>query len=143
MNDTFENGHDKLADATRDKLKELSKAMLRLHKTLLDAAKAEYEAANGAIQSVNQYFQLVIDDPHFAWLRKISSLVALIDEAVSVRRPATEAEASALMNEAVLLIDFKDADEDFNDKFQNALQKTPDAVIGYNEVRNLLNADGE
>lgn len=134
MNTEFENGHDNLSDATRGNLKNLSKAMLRLHKVLLDAAKLEYEAKNGKITNVNQYFQLVIDDPHFAWLRKISSLIALIDEAVSIRRPATETEARGLQNEAQLLLNFQDADENFNEKFQNALQSNTDAVLNYNDA---------
>ncbi|HEX8248522.1 MAG TPA: hypothetical protein VF599_10145 [Pyrinomonadaceae bacterium] len=123
-----------LNEETRRKLKQLSKAFLRLHKTLLDGAKAEYEAKNGRIASVNQYLQLVLDDPHFAWLRKMSSLIALIDEAVSIRRPAAETEAQALFGEAKLLLSFEDADAEFNDKFQNALQKNPDAVLSYNDA---------
>jgi hypothetical protein len=123
-----------LADETRHQLKHLSKTFLRLHKTLLEAAKVEYEAKNGTIKSVNQYFQLVLDDQHFAWLRKMSSLIALIDEATSLRRPATEAEARALLSEAKILLNFQDADEEFNNKFQAALQKNSDAVINYNEA---------
>jgi hypothetical protein len=134
MSTEFENGHDTLKDETRANLKNLSKAMLRLHKTLLDAAKLDYEAKHGRIASVNLYFQLVIDDLHFAWLRKISSLIALIDEAVSVRRPAIESEARALLNEAQLLLNFQDADEDFNSKFQNALQTNTVAVLNYNDT---------
>lgn len=138
MNTETENGHDKLTDETRGNLKNLSKAMLRLHKTLLDAAKLDYEAKNGTIASVNQYFQLVIDDAHFAWLRKLSSLIALIDEAVSVRRPATEDEAKGLENEAKLLLNFQDGDESFNEKFQTALQNNQDAVLGYNDALKYL-----
>jgi hypothetical protein len=123
-----------LMDETRRKLKELSKAFLRLHKTLLDGAKTEYEAKNGRIAGANQYLQLVLDDPHFAWLRKMSSLIALIDEAVSVRRPASEEEAQALFNEARMLLNFEDADADFNDKFQTSLQKNSDAVLSYNDA---------
>ena len=134
MSTDFENGHDNLTDGTRDNLKNLSRAMLRLHKSLLDAAKLDYEAKNGTIASINLYFQLVIDDLHFAWLRKISSLIALIDEAVSVRRPAIESEARALLNEAQLLLNFQDADEDFNSKFQNALQTNTAAVLNYNDT---------
>jgi hypothetical protein len=138
MSTEFENGHDTLTDETRANLKDLSKAMLRLHKTLLDAAKLDYEAKNGPIRSVNQYFQLVIDDQHFAWLRKISSLIALIDEAVSVRRPATESEAKGLHNEALLLLNFQDLDENFNEKFQTALQNNQDAVLNYNDALKYL-----
>ncbi len=139
MNDIPENVTDKLTDETRTNLKDLSKAMLRLHKTLLDAAKVDYETANGKIASIGQYFQLVVDDPYFAWLRKISSLIALIDEAVSVRRPATEPEALALKNEAKIILNFEDADEKFNDKFQIALQKNSDAVLGHNDALKFVN----
>lgn len=135
----MENLNNQLTVETCEKLKNLSKAMLRLHKTLLDAAKLDYEAKNGAIQSVNQYFQLVIDDPHFAWLRKISALIALIDEAVSIRRPATEDEAQGLLNEAKILLNFEDADEKFNNKFQTELQKNKDAVLGYNDALSIAN----
>ncbi len=135
----FESENDKLTDGTRRKLKDLSKAMLRLHSTLLDAAKMEYETENGKIANIAQYFQLVIDDPHFSWLRKISSLIALIDEAVSIRRPASETAALALINETRILLNFEDEDEYFNDKFQAALQNNLDAVLGHNDALNFVN----
>ena len=127
-----------LSDETRSKLKALSKSLLRLHKTLLDAAKIEYESAHGKINGANLYLQLVIDDPHFAWLRKISSLVALVDEATSLRRPATQIDADALLSEAKILLHFEDADEEFNDKFQTVLQNNADAVLGHNDALGTL-----
>jgi hypothetical protein len=139
MNTEFENGHDTLTDETRQKLKKSGAAFLRLHKILLDAAKIEYENQHGKIANPNVYLQLVLDDPHFAWLRKISSLIALIDEAASIRRPATESEAQALLDESKLLLGFEDADDDFNDKLQTALQNNPDAVVGLNDAKNHLN----
>lgn len=134
MNTNYENGHDALTDQTRQKLKNLSRAFLRLHKTLLEGAKVEYEAVNGKIPNPNVYLSLVLDDPHFAWLRKISALIALIDEAASVRRPATEPEARALIIEAKILLNFEDSDEIFNDKLQNALQKSREAVVNHNDT---------
>jgi hypothetical protein len=134
MSSEFDDVREHLTGETRAGLKNLSKALLRLHKTLLDAAKLEYEAKNGAIASVSEYFQLVLDDAHFAWLRKISALVALVDEAVSVRREASEPDARALLAETRALLNFEDEDKDFNDKFQIALQKNPDAVLSYNEA---------
>ena len=135
MNTNYE--HENLSDETRGQLKDLSKSLLRLHKTLLDATKAEYEALNGKIAGANQYLQLVIDDPHFAWLRKISSLIALIDEAVSIRRAASQPEALALLVETRILLNFEIDDDDFNDKFQMALQKNVDAVINHNDALTL------
>lgn len=138
MTTEFENGQDKLNEETRRKLKDLSKAFLRLHKTLLDGAKADYEEKNGKINGANHYLQLVIDDPHFAWLRKMSSLIALVDEATSLRRPASETDAQALLSEAKQLLEFQDADEDFNNKFQSALQGNSDAVINHNDALGVL-----
>ena len=130
--------NNQLNDETRQKLKDLSRAMLRLHKTLLDGEKANYEATNGKIQGTNAYLQLVLDDVNFSWLRKISALIALIDEAVSVRRPASETDAQALLNETQILLNFEDSDEDFNDKFQLALQNNSDAVLNHNDARSFL-----
>jgi hypothetical protein len=138
METNYENGADALTDETRQKLKNLSKAMLRLHKSLLEGAKADYEAKNGKIGSPNQYLSLVIDDAHFAWLRKFSSLIALVDEATSIRRPSIETDAKALLNEAKILLNFEDVDEDFNDKFQNALHENTEAVLIHNEVLKSL-----
>jgi hypothetical protein len=137
-----QNGQDRLTDETRGNLKELSKSMLRLHKTLLDAAKVDFEAKHGRITSVNHYFQLVIDDEHFAWLRKISALIALIDEATSIRRPASDAEALGLFHEAGALLNFEDGDEGFNNKFQTALTTNPDAVVNHNDALGFLNGRG-
>lgn len=134
----METNHEKLTDETRQKLKDLSKAMLRLHKTLLEAEKVKYESVNGKIPNANVYLSLVLDDPQFAWLRKFSSLIALIDEAVSLRRPATEPEALALLDEAKILLNFEDAEEEFNDRFQNALQENSDAVLGHNDAMKFL-----
>ncbi len=138
MNTEYENGSSVLSDETRQKLKDVSKSLLRLHKILLDAAKIAYEAKFGEISGVNQYLQLVIDDPHFSWLRKISSLIALIDEATSVRRPASESEAQGLIAVAKKLLNFQDGDETFNDQLQNALQNNSDAVLAHNIVFGLL-----
>lgn len=134
METNYENGADALTDETREKIKGLSKAMLRLHKLLLEGEKAVYELNNGRIETPGQYLALVIDDPHFAWLRKLSSLIALLDEAVSLRRTAPEADANALLVEAGILLNFEDADEGFNDKFQTALQRNADAVLIHNEA---------
>lgn len=138
MNAESINENNKLKDETKQKLKNLSRAMLRLHKTLLEGEKAVYESRNGKIPNANVYLQLVIDDEHFAWLRKLSSLIALIDEATSVRRPATETDAQALLNETRILLNFEDADDNFNDKFQIALQNNSDAVLNHNDVRSFL-----
>lgn len=127
-----------LSSETRARLKDLSQALLWLHKILLNAAKTDYEIRNGRIESVGHFFQLVLEDQHFAWLRKISRLIALIDEATSIRRPATELQAKDLLTQVEILLNFEDPDEEFNRKLQTELLKNRDAVIGHNTALSLL-----
>ena len=136
MNSEINN--ETLSAETRQQLKDLSKSFLRLHKILLEGEKAEYEKVNGTIESPNRYLALVLDDPHFSWLRRMSSLIALIDEAASIRRPASEITAGALLSEAKALLTFSDTDENFNDKFQTALQRNSDASLTLNDTLNIL-----
>ena len=138
MKTESDNTNDKLTVETRQKLKDLSRVMLRLHKTLLEAEKTKYETANGKIAGTGIYLQLVLDNAQFSWLRKMSALIALIDEAVTVRRPASEPQAIELLNETRILLNFEDTDEDFNDRFQEALQNNSDAVLNHNDVLSFL-----
>jgi hypothetical protein len=68
-----------LADGeARKKLLGLREALLRLHKTLLDMERRAYEKEHGAVNT-GQLFQLVVDNPQFAWLHNISEFVVRID----------------------------------------------------------------
>lgn len=127
-----------MGDATRAVMNALSANLLRLHKLLLDDAKRSYEESKGPIANVNTYFQLVIDHEHFSWLRKLSSLVALVDEATMPRRLASETDAQALLNEAVVILSFKDPDESFNLRYESALQKNQEALVLHLETVGLL-----
>ncbi|HEY0659152.1 MAG TPA: hypothetical protein VGD05_11795 [Pyrinomonadaceae bacterium] len=135
---SLETNSETLSAERRQQLKDLSKSFLRLHKILLETEKAEYEKVNGVIGSPNQYLGLVLDDPHFAWLRRMSSLIALIDEAASIRRPASEIAAVDLLEEAKKLLTFAGDDESFNEKFHNALQINSDASLTLNDTLSII-----
>ena len=131
----FEN---KLTEETRVKLKNLSKSLLRLHKTLLDAERKLYELNNGRVQSTGEMLRLVLDDAHFAWLRILSGQIVLIDEFLASRQPTIEADGKGLIEQTARLLKFEDENESFCDKFQAALQNDSNSVINYNEAINLV-----
>lgn len=130
--------NNKLTEETRAKLKTLSKSLLRLHKTLLDAERREYELVNGKINSTGEMLRLVLDDAHFAWLRVLSGQIVLIDEFLASKQPTFEAEGTSLIEQTARLLRFEDQNENFGDKFQAALQKDSNSVISYNETLGLL-----
>jgi hypothetical protein len=66
---------------TTEKLAGIRMGLLRLHRALLDAEKAEHERAHGAITPA-AFLQLLIGDPRFAWLGALSELIVQLDDAV-------------------------------------------------------------
>ncbi|MFN7928496.1 MAG: hypothetical protein U0Y68_11200 [Blastocatellia bacterium] len=135
------NDTDKLQDATRAKLDQVSRALLRLHKSLMDDERVIYEMVNGPVASPHEMFHLVINHPQFNWLGKISSLVALIDEAASVRRPATETTAQGLLDEAVILLSFKSEDQTFVERLQRVLKRSAEANASHEEALKIALAE--
>jgi hypothetical protein len=126
--------NDQLTETTRLQLKNLSKSLLRLHKTLLDAERVRYETLNGKVQSTGQMLRLVLDDAHFAWLRILSGQIVLIDEFLASKQPTIEADGKSLIEQTGRLLNFEDESEHFGDKFQEALQNNPNSVVNYNEA---------
>lgn len=64
----------------KTKLNIIIKTLLAIHKALLDLERANYEGKNGPISNNHEYFSLVVNHEDFQWLRKLSEIIALIDE---------------------------------------------------------------
>jgi len=64
----------------KTKLNIIIKLLLNIHKALLDLERANYEGKNGPISNNHEYFSLVVNHEDFKWLRKLSEIIALIDE---------------------------------------------------------------
>ena len=122
------------SDATRAKLDQVSGALLRLHKALLDDERAIYEVVNGTVTSPHVMFQIVLNHPQFAWLGKFSSLIVLIDEAASVRRPAPETTSLELLVEARALLNFESEEKPFVEQFQKAINRSMQVKDLYEEA---------
>src|SRR5262244_3132801 len=80
----------------REKLISLRNSLLRIHKTLLDMERRDYERANGAVNA-GELFRLVIGHAQFAWLHNISEFVVRIDETLSDDVPVTPEDATTAM----------------------------------------------
>src|SRR3954451_329509 len=92
--------NERASDTTRDNLKDLRQGLLRLHKTLLDLERRDYERARGRIGNSYEFLQLVLKDPWFEWLHRLSERIVQIDETPDphAETPATEADAKAFIN---------------------------------------------
>jgi hypothetical protein len=132
--------NERASDATRDSLKVLRQGLLRLHKTLLDLERRDYERARGRIGNSYEFLQLVLKDPWFDWLHRLSELIVQIDETLDSHSetPATEADAKALIERAKALLVPAETGSEFQKNYFLALQQSPDVVLLHSDVVKLL-----
>src|SRR6476469_4945721 len=98
---------DSISDVTRESVKHLRQGLLRLHKMLLDLERVGYERARGRIGNSYEFLQLVLKDPWFDWLHRLSELIVQIDESLDTRdveQPVTDEDANALLARAKALL---------------------------------------
>lgn len=126
-------------EAALRRMRELRLGLLRLHKSLLDAGREDYERAHGQVTG-GELLQLVISDERFAWLRPVSELIVGIDEMMDAAEPATAAEAEALLAGARSLLKPSETGGGFGGKYFAAIQQSPDVVLAHREVTRLLSA---
>lgn len=125
---------------SRELLAKLSSLLIEQHKLLLDRERAEYQKIHGPTSSPNMLLTLVLGDPHFAWLKQISDLVVAIDEALSHRSKADQPLADALIVRARDLMRPREQGSDFQARYYNAVQESPDVVILQCRIEQLLEA---
>jgi catechol 2,3-dioxygenase len=127
-----------LSADTRARLAELRTRLLDLHKALLDDAKVAYEMDRGRIPSAGALLQLVIGDPWFAWLQRLSGLIVRIDEMTVPEAKATDADARALFEQADRLLIPSETGADFARRYLEALQRQPAVVLAHGDVKRVL-----
>lgn len=127
-----------MVDQERERLRDLSARVVRLHKVLLDRERRLHEDHHGPIPAA-ELFRLVLHDEQFAWLRSLSALIARIDELVDAADPISKEHEAAVFGEAYRLLK-SGGSRGFSDKYRDALQESPDVVIAHAEVSRVLRA---
>jgi hypothetical protein len=116
---------------TRAEVHQLSKALLRLHKALLDGERVGYERTHGRIASNGELLQLVLGHEDFAWLRHLSRLMAELDDLADRDDTSAANGIGGLTASLRTLLTPVDGDETFGRCCQ-------DVVLAHGAVRNLL-----
>ena len=116
-------------DHMRAHLGNLSRSLLRLHKALLDSERVSYERVHGRIETNGAFFQLVLGDAWFAWLRPLSQLMVKIDEL---------SEMTLAIDSVRTMLTPSEEGNGFGRHYYDALQREPDVVLAHAAVRALL-----
>jgi hypothetical protein len=123
----------------RSQLAALSKALLSLHKTLLDSEKIGYEESFGKIATPAAFFQLVTGDPWFAWLRSLSEFIVSIDERLAQKdAPATSADVENFAARTRALLTPQEGALGFGGHYHTAMQREPDVILAHAGMMKFL-----
>jgi hypothetical protein len=129
-----------LNDQIRQKLTDLHKSLLALHKVLLDDERKAYEKVNGRVETSAQLLNLVMYDQWFDWLHKISETVVKIDELMEDKDAKYE-DASDLLSALRTLFQSGEPESEFFKKYKQVLTREPGAVLAHIDVQRYLVAD--
>jgi hypothetical protein len=125
------------ANPAREKLVELRLTLLRIHKTLLDMERREYERAHGKVNT-GELFRLVIDHEQFAWLHNISEFVVRLDETLAGEVPVSPADTRSAFMLARKMFAPSESGDAFQKRYFDAIQREPEVVIEHAELARLF-----
>lgn len=131
---------DPSSDPTRQGLIDLRNNLLRLHKILLEAERRTYERVHGKIPSPGAFLQLLLNDPWFAWLRPVTTLVVEIDETLAAKEPPAEEAVQPLFLQARNLITSTEQGNGLGKAYFDALQRNPDVAVLHGEVMKVFSS---
>jgi hypothetical protein len=124
----------------RERLEEVRRGLLRLHKALLDAERIEYEGEHGRIETSGRMLQLAAHDPWFAWLHPLLELIVQMDEILDADDATRAPAAAALVEQSKALLKADDQGSAFQRQYHERLQADPAVVMAHAEVVRLFRA---
>lgn len=121
----------------RDGLKHLSGLLAKTHKALVDYELSLRELQVGERFTASTKLQMLIQDPDFAWLRTLSQLMALVDDAIYQKEPLAEEHYLSLREEIRKLIVEK-TDADFTLPYEAICKKVPEIQKEHEKIASFL-----
>jgi hypothetical protein len=113
----------------RESVRALSAALRELHRVLVRIEQKSYQDARGSFAKPAGLLELLIHDPHFAWLRGLSKTIVALDELVADKEidPATLIERARAMME-----------QPPEPRLVDLIQQDPTVAIAFSEVNACL-----
>ncbi len=115
----------------------LRRALLELHKALLDAQRIRYERENGRVESRGELLALVLEDASFEWLRVLSALIARLDELAEADDKDASGEMRGVIDKLRTLVRFE-GNSGFTGPYREIVEAVPDALVAHVQLSRLL-----
>jgi hypothetical protein len=117
----------------RERLQATRRALLDLHKLLLNRQRAEYQQDHGPLTNAG-LFDLAMNDPAFAWLQPVLQIVVQIDEMLEWNDLWNDEDAGRVLDRTRALLRASETGTPFEQKYDAALQAEPDIVFAHRAV---------
>ena len=127
-----------MKDSERRLLTDLRRALLPLHKTLLEWERKTYEREHGRKMGAGELLQIIMTAPQFAWLHPISEVIVRIDQALDEEAPDTTVDVDAIIIQARRLVAPDQTEKPYAQRYLTALQEVPDVVVAHGKVTAIL-----
>ena len=111
--------------------------LLKLHKVLLDDERFTYERQHGLL-SPTEFLQVLLEDTDFAWLRRFSILIVEIDEMFATKGGYSPESVPAHLGKIDELLKLKILDEQFIEKYSNALEANDEVATLHAQIDRTL-----
>lgn len=123
----------------KEKMNQLSRLLMALHRTLLHYEKDLHEKREQRSFTPHEMLHLSLNDPHFEWLRRISDLIVLLDTRVDDKEELKAEDLGNFCDEARELF-FGQAPEQksFHEKMMAAVSADSALVLQLADLRNFL-----
>jgi hypothetical protein len=123
--------------------------LLNVHKALLEQERTAYEVVHGRVEGQGTFLNLLMTDPWFDWLHRISQMVVRIDELSEAKPeaaggfPVLAQSAQNVLQEAQAIFrpidaDLSAKDRDFISRYKATLQRSSAAVFAHGELLKVL-----
>lgn len=113
----------------------LRNQLLSLHKLLMNVEKAAYEKEEKVTLSPLKLLQLLTEDERFSWLRQLSQLVVMMDEAMEEKPPINDERKDALVAEAKHLLTGSSEPGSFAVRYAAICEREATVAAAHAEIR--------
>lgn len=122
----------------RKALGALHKALMPLHRALINATKEEYSVENGPVDNPYKLLGLVQSDPFFEWLKPVTELIVQVDDLTENDFETSDVKR-VVERVRVMFLGAEDGDA-FNQRYQAVLQQDFDVATFHPTLRRVVEA---
>ncbi len=121
----------------KNNLGQVTGALARIHKTLLENAIEEREIKLNLVLGPADRLNVLLNDPELAWLRALSQLIASVDEVYFQKEDIQMAQWEKARKSVEDLM-INSMDSDFSKKYRSLLPNVPDLMPQHGLLRMAL-----